>query len=83
MGILIDSHPKLSRLGWKTPVIELIGDDFVMQRIEDTNVITVDHLLSHTSGFSGQESSGPCECSASGRIIVKRSVPEEAQDVNR
>jgi CubicO group peptidase (beta-lactamase class C family) len=53
MGILVDSHSKLSRLGWKTPVTELIGDDFVMNRIEDTNVITVEHLLSHTSGFSG------------------------------
>lgn len=53
MGILVDSHPKLSRLGWRTPVAELIGDDFVMHRSEDTDVITVELLLSHTSGFSG------------------------------
>jgi len=53
MSILVDSHPKLRRLGWKTPVVELIGDDFVMHRIEDTDVITVEDLLSHTSGFSG------------------------------
>lgn len=53
MGILVDSHPKLGRLGWKTPVVEPIGDDFVMHRAEDTDVITVEHLLSHTSGFFG------------------------------
>jgi CubicO group peptidase (beta-lactamase class C family) len=53
MGILVDNHPKLRKLGWNTPVIELIGDDFVMNRIEDTKVITIEHLLSHTTGFSG------------------------------
>lgn len=53
MGILVDSHLKLSRLSWKTPVAELIGDDFVMHRGVDTDVITVEDLLSHTSGFSG------------------------------
>jgi CubicO group peptidase (beta-lactamase class C family) len=53
MGILIDNHPKLSRLGWKTPVADLLGDEFVMHRIEDTDVITVEDLLSHMSGFSG------------------------------
>ena len=53
MAILVDSHPKLSKLGWKTTVVELIGNDFVMHRIEDTDVITVENLLSHTSGFSG------------------------------
>lgn len=53
MGILVDSHPKLSRLGWKTPVAHLIGDDFVMHQIEDTDLITVEDLLCHTSGFSG------------------------------
>jgi len=57
MGILVDSHPKLRRLGWKTPVVELIGNDFVMHRIEDADVITVENLLSHTSGFSGKEHS--------------------------
>jgi len=53
MGILVDSHPKLRTLGWKTPVVELIKDDFVMHRVQDTDVITVENLLSHTSGFSG------------------------------
>jgi CubicO group peptidase (beta-lactamase class C family) len=53
MGIMVDSHPKLSKLGWKTPVADLIGDDFVMHRIENTNVIRVEDLLSHKSGFSG------------------------------
>jgi CubicO group peptidase (beta-lactamase class C family) len=53
MGILIENHPKLRRLGWKTPVADLLGDTFVMHRSEDTNVITVEDLLSHTSGFSG------------------------------
>lgn len=53
IAILVDSHPKLRRLGWKTPVVDLVGDDFVMHRAEDTDVITVEHLLSHTSGFSG------------------------------
>lgn len=53
MGILVDNHPKLSELGWKTPVVELVGDDFVMHRAEDTDVIAVEDLLSHTSGFSG------------------------------
>jgi CubicO group peptidase (beta-lactamase class C family) len=53
MGILINSHPKLCTLGWKTPVADLIGDYFVMHQFEDTPVITIEHLLSHTSGFSG------------------------------
>jgi CubicO group peptidase (beta-lactamase class C family) len=53
MGILVDSHPKLSTLGWKTPIANLTGNDFVMHRFEDTPVITIEHLLSHTSGFSG------------------------------
>lgn len=53
MGVLVDSHSKLSSLGWKTPVVDLLGDDFVMKRSEDTNIITVEYLLSHTSGFSG------------------------------
>ena len=53
MGILIANHPKLSRLGWKTPVAELIEDDFVINRMGDTNLITVEGLLSHTSGFCG------------------------------
>jgi CubicO group peptidase (beta-lactamase class C family) len=53
MGILIDSHPKLSRLGWKTRVVDLIGDDFVMSAIEHTDMITLEHILRHTSGFSG------------------------------
>jgi len=53
MAILVDNHPELSKLGWKTPVVELIGDDLVMHRVEDTDVITVEDLLSHTSGFSG------------------------------
>jgi CubicO group peptidase (beta-lactamase class C family) len=53
MGILIESHPELSRLGWKTPVVDLLGDDFVIHRGEDANVITIEDLLSHMSGFSG------------------------------
>lgn len=53
MGILVDSHPKLSKLGWKTPVVDLIEDEFVMDPIEYTGIITLEHLLSHTSDFSG------------------------------
>jgi CubicO group peptidase (beta-lactamase class C family) len=53
MGILVENHLKLRRLGWKTPVANLIGDDSVMHRSEDTNVITAEDLLSHMSGFSG------------------------------
>ncbi|KEQ75228.1 beta-lactamase/transpeptidase-like protein [Aureobasidium namibiae CBS 147.97] len=54
MGILVDNHPKLSKLSWKTPVVELIGDGFVMHRVEDNDEVTVENLLSHTSGFSGR-----------------------------
>jgi len=53
MGIMVDSHPKLSKSGWKTPVADLIKSDFIMNRADDTNVITIEDLLSHTSGFSG------------------------------
>jgi len=53
MGILVDRHPKLRSLGWKTPVVNLLGDDFAMNWLEDTSIITIEHLLSHTSGFSG------------------------------
>lgn len=53
IGILVDNHPKLSKLGWKTPVVDLIGDEFVMDPIECTDIIALEHLLSHTSGFSG------------------------------
>jgi CubicO group peptidase (beta-lactamase class C family) len=42
-------------LSWKTPVVELIRDDFVLEDEVRTGLITVEDVLSHRTGMPRRE----------------------------
>lgn len=52
LGILIDegSHGNLS---WQSTMSSLLPDDFVMATEELTNMLTIEDIISHRSGFPG------------------------------
>jgi CubicO group peptidase (beta-lactamase class C family) len=51
MSLLVDDNEKYPQVQWKTPISELIRDDFVLEDEYATSHITIEDALSHRTGM--------------------------------
>jgi len=51
MSLLVDDNANFSNVQWKTPIIKLIPDDFMLSDEYATSHITIEDALSHRSGL--------------------------------
>jgi len=57
MSLLVDDNTNFPNVQWRTPINQLIRDDFVLSDDRWTEIITIEDALSHRTGMYGHDSS--------------------------
>ena len=54
-ALLVQDDKNFPHVQWDTPVSRLLPEDFVMEDDMYTQIVTIEDILSHTSGLPGHD----------------------------